>query len=134
MTPPLRRATIRTAFPDEESASVVASALLPDNTEEMSTRVESSSRGADGTHRAAVVTTIERETTGGLQATVDDYVVNLDVAHTVAQHGRTTARPGVSNSAAAENDTLESSSDSASNEMSRSTSTSDSRSDTQHYE
>lgn len=132
MTPPLRRATIRTAFPDEESASVVASALLPDNTEEMSMRVESSSAGDTG--QAAVVTTIERDTTGGLQATVDDYVVNLDVAHTVAQHGRTTTRPGASNSAAAENDVLESHPDSASNGVSRSTSTSDSRSDTQHYE
>ncbi|MFP8888972.1 KEOPS complex subunit Pcc1 [Natrialbaceae archaeon A-CW2] len=132
MKPPYRRATIRTAFSDEESASVVASALLPDNTEEMSTRVEPSSGTDDG--RAAVVTTIERETTGGLQATVDDYVVNLDVAHTVAQHGRTTARPGASNSAAAESDTLESSPDSVSDEMSRSASTSDSRSDTQHYE
>ncbi|WP_254808988.1 KEOPS complex subunit Pcc1 [Natronosalvus amylolyticus] len=132
MTPPLRRATIRTAFPDAESASVVAAALSPDNTEEMSTRVEPSSTGDDSD--AAVVTTIERETTGGLQATVDDYVVNLDVAHTVAQHGRTTARPGVSNSAAAEKDTLESAPDSSSNEVSRSTSTSDSRSDTQHYE
>ncbi|MFP9062538.1 KEOPS complex subunit Pcc1 [Natrialbaceae archaeon A-chndr2] len=132
MKPPYRRATIRTAFSDEESASVVASALLPDNTEEMSTRVEPSSGTDDG--RAAVVTTIERETTGGLQATVDDYVVNLDVAHTVAQHGRTTARPGASNSAAAEYDTLESSPDSVSDEMSRSASTSDSRSDTQHYE
>jgi hypothetical protein len=35
----------------------------------------------------AVVTRIERETTGGLRSTVDDYVVNLDVATTVAQLG-----------------------------------------------
>ena len=33
-----------------------------------------------------VVTTIDRETTGGLRATVDDYVVNLDVARRTVQH------------------------------------------------
>ena len=63
----MRRAEIRTAVARPEA---VAAALSPDNTPEMRTRVE------DG----AVVTTIERETTGGLQSTVDDYLVNLDVA------------------------------------------------------
>ncbi|RBI64325.1 KEOPS complex Pcc1-like subunit [halophilic archaeon] len=67
-----RRATLRTEL---THADAVAAALVPDNTPEMSTRVE------DGT----VVTTIERETTGGLQSTVDDYVVNLSVATQVVQ-------------------------------------------------
>ena len=70
-----RRATIRTEHDDPD---LVAGAIRPDNTDEMQTEVEGN----------AVVTRIERETTGGLHATVDDYVVNLDVATTVAQCGR----------------------------------------------
>jgi len=68
----MRRATIRTDLAD---ADAIAAALSPDNTSEMSTHVE------DG----AVVTTVERETTGGLQSTIDDYVVNLSVAEQVVQ-------------------------------------------------
>ncbi|SDQ41670.1 KEOPS complex subunit Pcc1 [Natronobacterium texcoconense] len=78
-----RRATIRTEHGDAE---LVARALEPDNTDEMETTVDAES--------SAVVTRIERETTSGLQSTVDDYVVNLDVAIDVAnaaeQHGRPT--------------------------------------------
>ncbi|CCQ32774.1 hypothetical protein HLRTI_000746 [Halorhabdus tiamatea SARL4B] len=65
-----RRATIRTTHEDEETATRIAAALAPDNTTEMTTTVEA----------ATVETTIDRETTGGLAATVDDYVVNLSVA------------------------------------------------------
>ncbi|WP_336344786.1 KEOPS complex subunit Pcc1 [Halalkalicoccus ordinarius] len=65
-----RRAEIRTSHDDPE---VVARALRPDNTPEMDTRVRDEQ----------VVTTIERETTGGLRTTVDDYVVNLTVASEV---------------------------------------------------
>lgn len=64
-----RRATIRTET-DETHASIIAAALEPDNTEEMTTTVR------DGT----IATEIERETTGGLRTTVDDYVTNLTVA------------------------------------------------------
>lgn len=64
-----RRATIRTETNDDR-ASVIAAALTPDNTEEMTTTVR------DGT----IETTIERPTTGGLGTTVDDYVTNLAVA------------------------------------------------------
>jgi len=67
-----RRVTVRTTH---EDPALIANAVAPDNTAEMDTRVE------DGT----VVTTIERETTGGLGSTADDYVVNLDVASQVAQ-------------------------------------------------
>ena len=35
-----------------------------------------------------VHTTVERETVGSLQSTVDDYVVNLTVAETVARTAR----------------------------------------------
>ncbi|GAA0198367.1 KEOPS complex subunit Pcc1 [Haladaptatus pallidirubidus] len=63
----MRRATIRTQLDD---AAVLAASLEPDNTPEIETSVE------DG----QIVTHIERETTGGLQSTVDDYVVNLSVA------------------------------------------------------
>jgi len=66
----MRRARVRTMHGDETAAANIAAAVRPDNTDEMSTVV-------DG---AAVVTTVERETTGGLRATVDDYVVNLRVA------------------------------------------------------
>ena len=65
-----RTATVRTTHDRPE---VVAAALRPDNTSEMSTRV-------DG---GAVVTTIERDSTGGLRTTVDDYVTNLTVAQRV---------------------------------------------------
>lgn len=64
-----RRVTIRTET-DEPHASIIAAALEPDNTEEMTTMVR------DGT----IATEIERETTGGLRTTVDDYVTNLTVA------------------------------------------------------
>ena len=66
----MRRATVRTTHDRPE---VVAAALRPDNTAEMSTRV-------DG---RTVVTTIERDSTGGLRTTVDDYVTNLQVAQRV---------------------------------------------------
>ena len=68
-----RRARIRT---EQADARTVASAVRPDNTAEMTTRVE------DG----AVITTVTRETTGGLRSTVDDYVVNLDVAARTIEH------------------------------------------------
>jgi hypothetical protein len=68
----MRRATIRTKL---EDADVIAASVAPDNTPEIETSVE------DG----AVVTTIERETSGGLQSTVDDYVVNLSVAEQVVR-------------------------------------------------
>lgn len=74
---PARRATIRTAVDDP---TIVAAALEPDNTTEMETRVE------DG----ALLTTIERGTTGGLRSTVDDYVVNLSVATRVVACGNRT--------------------------------------------
>lgn len=64
---PRSRATIRTSH---ERPSVVAAAVRPDNTAEMTTRV------VDGT----VETTVERDSADGLRATVDDYVVNLRVA------------------------------------------------------
>ncbi|WP_459192380.1 KEOPS complex subunit Pcc1 [Halosimplex sp. J119] len=66
----MRRATITTTHGDAEAATHVAAALAPDNTAEMDTRVDCD----------AVVTTMRRETTGGLRSTVDDYVVNCRVA------------------------------------------------------
>jgi len=68
-----RRATIRTEVSDP---GLVAAAVRPDNTAEMDTQVSGD----------AVVTRIERDDTGGLQSTVDDYVVNVTVAAEVAQH------------------------------------------------
>lgn len=70
----MRRATIRT---DLANADLVAAAVTPDNTPEMETHVSGET----------ITTTIERETTGGLQSTIDDYVVNLTVATTVADRG-----------------------------------------------
>ncbi|MFT4891279.1 MAG: hypothetical protein ACI9YT_002205 [Halobacteriales archaeon] len=67
-----RRVTVRTTH---DRPATIANAVAPDNTDEMETRVEDD----------AVVTTIERETTGGLGSTADDYVVNVDVASRVAQ-------------------------------------------------
>jgi len=65
-----RTATITTDHGSAKRAAMVAAALAPDNTDEMTTTT-------DGRQ---VTTTIERETTGGLQATVDDYVVNVRIA------------------------------------------------------
>jgi hypothetical protein len=69
-----RRARIETDHGDSELAAAIASALRPDNTAQMETRTEGS----------RIVTTIERETTGGMQSTADDYVVNLQVAAQLA--------------------------------------------------
>ncbi|MUV88059.1 KEOPS complex Pcc1-like subunit [Natronomonas sp. CBA1123] len=66
----MKRATIRTSHDHPE---LVAAALVPDNTDEMSTRVTDS----------AVETTIERDSTGGLRTTADDYVTNLTVAQQI---------------------------------------------------
>ena len=63
-------ATLRTTHGSPARAERVAAAVRPDNTAEMTTRVEDD----------AVVTAIERGTTSGLQSTVDDYVVNIRVA------------------------------------------------------
>jgi len=73
----MRRATIRTAVDDPD---VVAASIRPDNTDSMTTTVE---QDADG--RAVVVTRIERESTGGLRSTLDDYVVNITVATDIVQ-------------------------------------------------
>jgi len=70
----MRRARVRTRHDDDATARRVAAALTPDNTDEMETAV------ADGT----VTTTVRRESTGSLQATVDDYVVSLQVATRLA--------------------------------------------------
>jgi len=64
----MRRVELRTEHGAD--ATAVARAVRPDNTDRIETAVE------DGT----VVTTVERTRTGGLQATVDDYVVNLRTA------------------------------------------------------
>jgi hypothetical protein len=69
-----RRVRIRTEHDDPAVAERIAAALRPDNTAEMATTV-------DG---GAIETAIERETTGGLRATADDYVVNLRVATELA--------------------------------------------------
>jgi hypothetical protein len=66
----MRTATIRTDHGDGATAERIARAVRPDNTDEMATRVEG----------REIVTEIDRETTGGLHSTVDDYVVNLRVA------------------------------------------------------
>ena len=68
----MRTATVETTHDD---AALVAAALAPDDTSEMETTV----------HGDRVRTRIERETTSGLQSTVDDYVVNVDVAQRVVQ-------------------------------------------------
>lgn len=69
----MKRAVVRTRLSDAER---VAAAVRPDNTAELTTRVD------DG----AVVTTIERDTASGLRATLDDYLVNLGVAEATGTH------------------------------------------------
>ena len=78
---PRRVATIRTRH---ERPGLVAAALRPDNTDEMTTRVErDAGASADGPDAGTVVTRIERDDTAGLRTTADDYVSNLRVAQRV---------------------------------------------------
>lgn len=70
-----RTATVRTDYGTATRAQWVATAVAPDNTASMTTTVEST----------AVRTAIGRGTTGGLQATLDDYLVNLGVAAAVLE-------------------------------------------------
>lgn len=63
----MRRARIRTGH---TRPVMIAAAVSADNTNEMTTKT------GDG----VVETSIERETTGGLHTSVDDYLVNLRVA------------------------------------------------------
>jgi len=73
----VRRARITTTHDDETVAARIAAAVAPDNTPELTTSADD----------ARVVTTVERETTGGLRSTVDDYVVNATVAERLSGDG-----------------------------------------------
>jgi len=70
-----RTATVRTAHAD---AATVAAALGPDETDSMRTRVDGD----------VVACTVARPTTGGLQSTLDDHLVNLRVADRVIDRAR----------------------------------------------
>ena len=70
-----RIATVHTDHGTATRARWVATAVAPDNTASMTTTVAST----------GVRTDIDRETTGGLQATLDDYLVNLAVAAAVLE-------------------------------------------------
>ena len=75
-----RTARVVTTYDEQAVTERVARSVTPDNTAEMDTTI-------DG---CRVVTTIERDSTSGLQSTVDDYVVNIDVAAQLAhQHDNT---------------------------------------------
>lgn len=73
-----RESVIETRHADARAARTVARAIEPDNTDDVVTE----SAGA------TVRTTITRPTTGGLQSSVDDYVVNVRVANSVIGHVR----------------------------------------------
>ena len=66
-------ATVTTDYATSTRAERIARAVAPDNTASMTTQVAA----------ATVRTEIDRDTTGGLQSTVDDYVVNLGIAERV---------------------------------------------------
>lgn len=63
----MKRATVETTH---AGASILAAALSPDHTEDIETTVE----------EQTIRTAVTRSSTGSLQATVDDYLVNLIVA------------------------------------------------------
>jgi len=86
-------ATVTTSYATPTRAERVARAVAPDNTASMTTRVEATT----------VTTEIDRDTTGGLQSTVDDYVVNLGVAEGVLE-AVDTAAAGDDTTAAADAD------------------------------
>jgi hypothetical protein len=89
-----REARIETTHADKTAARRLARALRPDNTAEMET-------AADGSR---VVTTIDREDTGGLHATVDDYVVNLTAGARVLSRERSASDTEHTNSEPTETD------------------------------
>ena len=66
-------ATVTTDYATSTRAERIARAVAPDNTASMTTQVAA----------ATVRTEIDRDTTGGLQSPVDDYVVNLGIAERV---------------------------------------------------
>jgi hypothetical protein len=66
-------ATVTTDYATSTRAERIARAVAPDNTASMTTQVAA----------ATVRTEIDRDTTGGLQSTVDDYVFNLGIAERV---------------------------------------------------
>lgn len=72
----MKHAVVRTAHdvPDR-----IAASLRPDNTTEMETTTTNDS----------VVTEIRRDETSGLQTTIDDYLVNLQVAAQINQEVQT---------------------------------------------
>ncbi|TKX61496.1 KEOPS complex subunit Pcc1 [Halorubrum sp. GN12_10-3_MGM] len=70
-----RTATVRTTHAD---AATVAAVVGPDETDSMRTRVDGD----------AVACTVARPTTGGLQSTLDDHLVNLRVADRVVERAR----------------------------------------------
>ena len=74
----MRDATVQTTHADRAAAETIAAAVRPDNTSDVRTET-------DG---AVVHTRITRETTGGLQSSADDYVVNVRVADRVIAHVR----------------------------------------------
>ncbi|QLG62777.1 KEOPS complex subunit Pcc1 [Halorarum salinum] len=73
-----RTATFETRHADAAAARTVAAALAPDNTPQIRTE-------ADGD---VVRTRIERDTTGGLHASADDYLVNVAAADAVVASAR----------------------------------------------
>ena len=93
-----RTATVRTEHAD---AATVAAALGPDETDSMRTRVNG----------AVVACAIGRPTTGGLQSTLDDHLVNLRVADRVIERARDHADAAHADAAdadAADTDSLDS--------------------------
>lgn len=68
----MKHATVTTTH---KNPTAVATAIKPDNTKDMTTNTQTDT----------IVTTITRPTTGGLRNTVDDYIVNLNVAHHTEQ-------------------------------------------------
>lgn len=73
-----RTVTVETTHADAATAATVAASLTPDNTAQIQTTTE----------ETTVRTRIDRETTGGLLSSVDDYLVNLGVADELAATGR----------------------------------------------
>ena len=67
------RATLTRSYERATRAQQVANAVRPDNTASMTTQVEG----------PTLTTEIRRDSTGGVQSTVDDFVVNLGVAEAV---------------------------------------------------
>ncbi len=117
-------ATVATQYRDPTTAAVVAGAVRPDNTSDVTTAV-------DG---ATVRTEVRRGSVGSLSSSVDDYVVNVGVAAAVVEavDGRQPDATDGANGASDERETRDATDDTRHDATDDTQQTADNTHDTHH--